>query len=614
MRKYFIYLLIFTVYSISFAQQLTNSIVVGGVTESSAKFRIGISSAAEINIEVSESENFSNSMKGSPYMVDSSNNYTGIIELVGLSPDTKYFYRVLINGQVADENERYFYTFPEKGRSMNFSFAFGSCQQSGSFLPSDTDAGNVFREILNHDIRFFLQIGDWTYPDTTDLLPLSANFFAKDYSLVQKSYSAKFNKDYPMDSLLRKVPIDYVYDDHDYMNNNSSALTSGFYIPVRPSLLGDDFVALEFSNPEGARENSIKGYKENFPSYPLANESRGIYHKFSFGNSDFFALDLRAQRDGDLNPFYNTGVDDKWDFSPGETHTILGRDDSPGEGENQLDWFLRELKNSDATWKFIMSSVPFNVGQRKVIEKGLELQDSLLSLPELPADVQGIFAAFEISDAWAGFPADTDSILSFIKNNGIENVIIMSGDSHNSAMDDGTNAGLPEIMSGNLEITNSKTVSLIESFDIHIWNKGGQGITTEEFNNAFGKITVFGDDSVNLKLIDEFGNIFAENTIINNSTDVKENFESPIFYNLSQNYPNPFNPSTIIEFSLPKREYVTLEIINSLGQKIKTLLSGETEAGKHKIKFTAENLASGIYFYRLTAGSHTLARKMILLK
>ncbi len=614
MKKTFIFLLISAVYSISSAQQLTNSIVVGGVTPSSAKFRISVSGEAQINVEAAETDNFSNSIQGTPIEADSSNYFTVIIELNGLSADTKYYYRALINGEPADDEERYFFTFPAEGTSMNFSFAFGSCQQSGSFLPSDTDAGNVFREIINHDIRFFLQIGDWTYPDTTDLLPLSANFFAKDYSLVQKSYSAKFNKDYPMDSLLRRVPIDYVYDDHDYMNNNSSALTSAFYIPLRPSLLGDDFIALEFSNPEGARENSIKGYKENFPSYPLVNESRGIYHKFSFGNADFFALDLRAQRDGDLNPFYNTGVDDLWDFAPGEKHTILGRDDSPGEGENQLDWFLEELKNSTATWKFIMSSVPFNIGQRKVIQKGLELQDSLLSLPELPADVQGIFAAFEISDAWAGYPADADSILSFIKNNGIENVIIMSGDSHNSAMDDGTNAGLPEIMSGNLEITNSKTVSLIESFDIHIWNKGGQGITTDEFNNAFGKITVFGDDSVTLSLIDEFGTLFAEHTIINSSTNIKEDYASPSSFSLNQNYPNPFNPSTTIEFNLPKREFAKLEIINALGQKIKTLLSGETEAGKHRVIFDAKNLASGIYFYRLTAGTLSQVKKMILMK
>ena len=103
------------------------------------------------------------------------------------------------------------------------------------------------------------------------------------------------------------------------------------------------------------------------------------------------------------------------------------------------------------------------------------------------------------------YPNDVDNDLLFIENNNIKNVIVLSGDSHNAAMEDGTNAGLPEIMAGGLDITNSKTVALMQSFGINIWNKGGQGVSTNEFNNAFGKITVFGTDSVKLELIDEFG-------------------------------------------------------------------------------------------------------------
>jgi len=626
-KKFTFVVLIFTFITIH-SQEITNSIVVGGVTNSSARFWMRISEAGLINVELSENDNFSQVISGNEINVDSSTDYAGIIDVSGLKSETLYYYRAVINGNPEEYNGRRFTTFPVQGEKSNFSFAFGACQQSGSFLPSDTEAGNVFREILKHDIRFFLQLGDWTYPDTTDFLPLVSNFFSVNFEAVQKSYHAKFNKDYPMDSLLRILPVDYIYDDHDYMNNNSSALTSSFYIPVRPNFLGDDFLALEFANPFEARENSINGYIENFPGYPLANESRGIYHKFSFGNVDFFALDLRSQRDGDLNPFYNSGNDNQWVFDPSGNHTILGRDDSPGEGKNQMDWFLDELKNSSADWKFIMSSVPFNIGHKRVIDKGIELQDSLLSLPELPSDVQGIFAAFEISDSWAGFPADYDSILSFIKNNDIHNVIVLSGDSHNSAMDDGSNSGLPEIMSGNLEITNSKTVSLIESFDIHIWNKGGQGLTTDEFNNAFGKVTVFGSDSIRLELIDEFGERFATHTIDNETTTGVYQLANaaPVEYSLKQNYPNPFNPSTKIKFSIPLLNYdhstngapvkvqVNLNVYDILGRKVAELVNEEKQPGEYEVTFKADGLANGIYFYRLIAGNFSITKKMILLK
>ncbi|RMD49271.1 MAG: hypothetical protein D6830_05255, partial [Ignavibacteria bacterium] len=81
MKKTFIFLLISAVYSISSAQQLTNSIVVGGVTPSSAKFRISVSGEAQINVEAAETDNFSNSIQGTPIEADSSNYFTVIIEL-----------------------------------------------------------------------------------------------------------------------------------------------------------------------------------------------------------------------------------------------------------------------------------------------------------------------------------------------------------------------------------------------------------------------------------------------------------------------------------------------------------------------------------------------------
>ncbi len=88
---------------------------------------------------------------------------------------------------------------------------------------------------------------------------------------------------------------------------------------------------------------------------------------------------------------------------------------------------------------------------------------------------------------------------------------------------------------------------------------------------------------------------------------------------LDQNYPNPFNPSTTISFSLPEASDVVLEVFNIIGQKIITLTNSFHEAGTFQIEWTGVNssgaqVASGIYFYRIQAGSNSETRKMVLLK
>ncbi len=89
---------------------------------------------------------------------------------------------------------------------------------------------------------------------------------------------------------------------------------------------------------------------------------------------------------------------------------------------------------------------------------------------------------------------------------------------------------------------------------------------------------------------------------------------NPTSFSLSQNYPNPFNPSTVISYQLPLRSYVTLKIYDILGREVATLVNEVKNAGSYSITFNASNLATGIYFYRLQAGSFVQVRKMILLK
>ncbi len=88
----------------------------------------------------------------------------------------------------------------------------------------------------------------------------------------------------------------------------------------------------------------------------------------------------------------------------------------------------------------------------------------------------------------------------------------------------------------------------------------------------------------------------------------------PISFRLGQNYPNPFNPSTTIEFTLPSRTFADLVVYNTLGQEVVQLVNSELESGLHSVTFAGNGLPSGIYYYRLTAGTNVGIGKMNLLK
>ena len=97
-------------------------------------------------------------------------------------------------------------------------------------------------------------------------------------------------------------------------------------------------------------------------------------------------------------------------------------------------------------------------------------------------------------------------------------------------------------------------------------------------------------------------------------TGVESPVLTPTSFSLEQNYPNPFNPSTQISFTVPSRSHVTLTVFNLLGMQVAELVNGEKEAGRYSVQFNGNNLASGVYFYRLHAGNFLQTKKMVLLK
>ncbi|UCF65947.1 MAG: T9SS type A sorting domain-containing protein [bacterium] len=88
----------------------------------------------------------------------------------------------------------------------------------------------------------------------------------------------------------------------------------------------------------------------------------------------------------------------------------------------------------------------------------------------------------------------------------------------------------------------------------------------------------------------------------------------PTEFIIFQNYPNPFNPVTHIRYGVPQTASVKIDLFNSLGQKVTELVNEQKSAGYYMVDFDASHLASGIYFYRIYAGSYQKIMKMMLMK
>lgn len=134
-----------------------------------------------------------------------------------------------------------------------------------------------------------------------------------------------------------------------------------------------------------------------------------------------------------------------------------------------------------------------------------------------------------------------------------------------------------------------------------------------------GRPTTEGEYAFTIRCTDSYGtprtddqdfviNVYATTGIPGEEVAVPSSFA------LVGNYPNPFNSSTVIKFRLAESGHVTVEIFNVLGQRVETLVSGAIEAGEHELVWNGDNVPSGIYFYRLTAGDRSAIRKMALIK
>lgn len=175
-------------------------------------------------------------------------------------------------------------------------------------------------------------------------------------------------------------------------------------------------------------------------------------------------------------------------------------------------------------------------------------------------------------------------------------------------------------LAGNTVVLNWKTATETNNYGFEVERQVGSsswskiGFVAGAGNSNIPKEYSFVDKSAQsgtieyrLKQIDRDGKFEYHKQI-------EVTLETAMNFDLAQNFPNPFNPSTEISFKLPSSGFVSLKIYDIQGREIATLLDEEMSAGVHRVKFDGSKLSSGNYIYKISAGSFTAVKRMVLLK
>lgn len=569
--------------------------VFGGVTNSSAKVFAALDSNSLAILEYDTSELFSNS---SIVNLNSSSSYHRLMfEIDNLESETKYYVRIYKNQNQVDTIHGSFSTFPNDNDVRDFTFTFGSCMKSEPM-------NDLFSNMVSDEPKFFIQTGDFTYPDGYGF-----DFPVED-SIMDLSYVDKYTYE-GIAPLLSTTPIDYVYDDHDYVDNNSGKTTYSVDSVYEGANGIENYLMEKPLLPE-ARSKTIEGYINYFPSYNLPNTANGIYHSFRYGQAEYFVIDNRSNRSPNLEAFeFNNGQGlTPWQFNPSENHTILGVE--------QMNWLLNELENSDATWKFIVSGVTFNKSIRRLIDFGIAVQ--WLTLDVAGSSGSGLTLSAGFSDSWCGFPADQDKLIDFVRNNNLENVILLTGDTHTSAIDDGLNSGIPEFNSSNLQPNpnTSGIYGIIDSVGATLgqpsvldsmWNKGASGLNNDNTNPGYGRVEIFGNDSARLCQVDYLGDAFncwtfpAGYKNVGTVSNIEKLMNNPAI----SLYPNPTKNilNIDLDYHISKDENYSWKVIDFIGKTHLTgnVLQENISEENITLSINIESLSSGYYFMSILDGA-----------
>ncbi len=303
------------------------------------------SSAAVCGIILGKAEDLDDGRMIDGPELTSDTEFMGVVEITGLQPATRYFYKPVLDGQINPEPPFSFVTAPPKGFRARVRFAFIS--GVGVFLKNIEQWRRPiirsWEELSRVPINLLLLLGDNVYAGSTE-------------PEVQRRIYYWHRRLPTFQKVTAVTPTLAIWDDWDYADNDSDGTAPG-------------------------KERSLSTFKELWanPSYGEAS-NLGIYFKFSWGDVDFFMLDGRYHR----TP--NQSKDDG-------QKTMLGK--------AQLIWLKQGLAESRATFKFLVSGSQWNSKEKM--------------------------------DSWRSFIRERNELFQFIIDNGIEGVVLLSGDRHFTA-------------------------------------------------------------------------------------------------------------------------------------------------------------------------------------
>ncbi len=285
------------------ATELLHGPMLGCVTDSSARFWVRTAAEVAVQVLVSNSKEMKAPIKSNAVGTTESRDFTAIVFVQGLKPETKYYYELMINGK-KESKQWSFHTFPHPGAKAKFKIGFGG---GAGYTPQHE---RMWRTIISHNPMAFLLLGDNVYIDNPTRPAVQKYCY---YRRQSRSEFREFSS---------STPIYAIWDDHDFTTN-------------------DGWGGSEIDKPEW----KIPVWRLfcnnwNNPYYGGGEGQPGCWFDFSIDNVDFFMLDGR---------YYRTNPRSK---------------NSSMLGSIQKEWLLKKLKSSTATFKVIASPVPWAFGTK----------------------------------------------------------------------------------------------------------------------------------------------------------------------------------------------------------------------------------------------------------
>ncbi len=332
-----------------------------------------------IQFQVSQDPDFAEVLTSTEVLVDETTDFVGEVAVTELMPGTDYLFQatLAVSETVSAPVQGFFQTVPTDTAAFNF--VFGACLGGQGYCRDPETGWEIFDVMLAEQPDFFVFTGDTIYGDSVCTVPENvpgAEEITRDLAAYRGRYKYHLEDEHYAE-FLAQTPVYASWDDHEVIDDFGGPALNA----INPQLFAD----------------AGQAFFEYWPLQAQEDGTQQIYRTIPYGNyAEFIMLDTRSYRDPNVD----------WDPDPDAItpKTMLG--------EEQYAWLQETLANSTATWKFIVTSVPLSYPT---------------GFPQPQVDGR---------DGWAnyteksGYETELLSLIFFIENQDIENVVFLTGDTH----------------------------------------------------------------------------------------------------------------------------------------------------------------------------------------